>query len=95
MWPARFSAAVASGKLTRTDRRWLVDAEYETNEVTYIVLGMASDHSERAVSKRLLTNSGVEAVVVDLEMRGVTVHGRGLDVGALRALIESAGYQAA
>jgi len=67
----------------------------ETNEVTYIVPAMDCDGSESAVSNGLLTNPAVEAVVVDLEARGVTVHGRGLDLGALRALIEEAGYQAA
>jgi copper chaperone CopZ len=56
---------------------------------------MDSDHSESAVSNRLLTSPGVEAVVANLETRGVTVHGQGLDVMALRALIENAGYQPA
>jgi copper chaperone CopZ len=67
----------------------------ETTEVTYVVLNMDSDHSETAVSDRLLTNPGVDAVVVDLETKGVTVHGRGLDFAALRASIESGGYRAA
>ncbi len=72
-----------------------MDAGCETSEVTYIVLDIDCDRSESVVSDRLLTGLGVEAVVVDLETRGVTVHGRGLDVVALQAVIEDAGYQAA
>jgi len=64
-------------------------------DVTYIVPDLASDQGERTVSTRLLTIPNVEAVVVDLETKGVTVHGRELDTIALRATIESAGYQAA
>jgi copper chaperone CopZ len=67
----------------------------DTSEVTYIVPAMDCDDSESAVSNELLTNAAVEAVVVDLETRGVTVHGHGLDFVALRALIEEAGYRAA
>ena len=67
----------------------------ETSEVTYIVLNMDSDHSETTVSDRLLANPGVDAVVVDLGRKGVTVRGQHLDVLALRASIESVGYQAA
>lgn len=67
----------------------------ETSEVTYIVLNMDSDDSETTVSDRLLSNPGVDAVVVDLETRGVTVHGRGLNFATLRASIENAGYRAA
>jgi len=72
-----------------------MDAGRETSEVTYIVLNMDSDHSERAVSDQLLTNPGVDIVVVDLETKRVTVHGQGFDVVALRASIENAGYEAA
>jgi copper chaperone CopZ len=72
-----------------------VAAGCEASEVTYIVAAMNCDDSESAVSNGLLTNPGVEAVVVDLSTRGVTVHGHGLDFVALRALIEQAGYQAA
>jgi Heavy-metal-associated domain len=67
----------------------------ETSEVTYIVFGMDSDHAESAVSEGLLTSPSVEAVIVDFETRGVTVHGQELDVVAIRGLIENAGYQAA
>jgi hypothetical protein len=67
----------------------------ETSEVTYIVLGMNGDDSESAVSDGLLASPSVDAVVVDLETNGVTVHGQELDFVALRTLIESAGFQAA
>jgi hypothetical protein len=71
------------------------DAGGEASEVTYIVLDMDSDHSESAVTDRLLANPDVDAVIVDLATKGVTVRGQRLDVVALRALIESAGYRAA
>src|SRR5437868_2323657 len=60
-------------------------------DVTSLVPDLASDQGERTVSTRLLTIPNVEAVVVDLETKGVTVHGRELDTIALRATIESAG----
>ena len=63
-------------------------------DVTSLVPDLASDQGERAVSTRLLTIPNVEAVV-DFETKRVTVHGRELDTIALRATIESAGYQAA
>ena len=71
-----------------------MEAEYEMVDVTSLVPDLASDQGERAVSTRL-TIPDVEAVVVDLETKGVTVHGLELDTIALRATIESAGYQAA
>lgn len=82
-------------KLAFMDARRKMKVGLGTSEVTYIVPNMDSDHSEITVSDRLLTNPGVEAVVVDLETKGVTVHGRGLDVLALRASLDTAGYQAA
>ncbi len=66
----------------------------EQTEITYIVPELDSDQSESAVSRRLLTSPSVDAVLVDLATKGVTVHGHGLDALNLRALIESAGYQA-
>ena len=72
-----------------------MDTAYKESEITYIVPGLDSDQSESALSRRLLASPRVNAVVVDLTTKGVTVHGRGLDVPALRTLIESAGYQAA
>ena len=71
------------------------DTGSQANEVTYIVLNMDSDGSENKVSDRLLKTPGVDAVVVDLATKGVTVHGAALDVAALRTVIEDAGYQAA
>ena len=52
-----------------------MDAGREASEVTYTVLNMDSDHSESTVSDRLLTNPDVDAVVVDLTTKGVTVKG--------------------
>jgi len=71
------------------------DTGYEESEITYVVSGLDSDQSENEVSRLLLTSPGVDAVVVDLATKGVTVHGKALDALAVRALIESAGYRAA
>jgi Heavy-metal-associated domain len=95
MWLSPFCDELLSEMLDSYRRRSRVDAEYEMGNVTYIVPDLASDQGERAVSTRLLTIPNVEAVVVDLATKGVTVHGRELDSIALRAMIESAGYQAA
>ena len=65
------------------------------SEITYIIPGLDSDQAERVVSRRLLTSPRVEAIVIDLATKGVTVHGHALDAVAIRALIESAGYLAA
>ncbi len=67
----------------------------EQTEITYIVPELDSDQSESSVSRQFLTSPSVDAVLVDLATKGVTVHGHGLDALNLRALIESAGYQAA
>src|SRR5205809_7904126 len=91
MWLSPFCDELLSETLGSYRRRFLVEAEYEMVDVTYIVPDLASDQGERTVSPRLLTIPNVEAVVVDLETKGVTVHGRELDTIALRATIESAG----
>ena len=65
------------------------------SEVTYYVPGMSCGHCERAVSSELADAAGVDSVDVDLETKRVTVRGRDLDDGALRAAIEEAGYEAA
>ena len=63
--------------------------------LTYSVPGMDCAHCKQAVSEQLVSVSGVEAVEVDLDAKVVTIRGASLSDGALRAAIESAGYQAA
>jgi copper chaperone len=63
--------------------------------ITYTVPAMHCGHCEAAVTSELGAVEGVDAVVVDLDSKRVTVTGNGLDDAALRAAIEEAGYEAA
>lgn len=64
-------------------------------EITYTVPDMSCEHCKHPVSSELSLVPGVDSVEVDLDTKLVTVRGRELDDGALRAAIEAAGYQAA
>lgn len=64
-------------------------------EKSYTVPGMSCQHCVTAVSEEVGQVEGVESVDVALETKQVTVRGRDLDDGALRAAIEEAGYEAA
>jgi copper chaperone len=64
-------------------------------EQTYTVRGMSCGHCVAAVSIEVEGVAGVETVDVELETGQVTVRGRGLDDGAVRAAIEEAGYEVA
>jgi copper chaperone CopZ len=66
-----------------------------TETTTYSVPGMHCGHCKAAVTRELEAVAGVESVDVDLERKHVTITGRGLDDGALRAAIDEAGYEAA
>jgi copper ion binding protein len=63
-------------------------------EKTYTVSGMSCQHCVMAVSEEVGQVAGVESVDVALETKQVTVRGRDLDDGALRAAIDEAGYEA-
>jgi copper chaperone CopZ len=65
------------------------------SEIVYTVPDMSCEHCRHAVTHELLEVNGVEAVVVDLETKMVTVRGARLDDAALRAAIDDAGYDAA
>jgi copper chaperone len=65
------------------------------SEMTFSVPGMNCGHCEQAVSQELLAVAGVGSVDVDLDSKLVTVRGKALDDGRLRAAIEEAGYEAA
>jgi copper chaperone CopZ len=62
---------------------------------TYRVPEMSCSHCEEAIARRLAAVAGVERVEVDLRSKLVTVCGRDLDDGALRAAIDEAGYEVA
>jgi copper chaperone CopZ len=62
------------------------------SEIAYSVPGLSCEHCERAVTSELLALEGVEAVLVDLETKLVTVRGAALDDSLLRAAIGDAGY---
>jgi|Tabmets5t2r1_1033131.scaffolds.fasta_scaffold00962_2 copper chaperone len=61
---------------------------------TYTVPGMSCAHCVAAVSGEVGRVDGVDAVEVVLDTKQVTVRGRDLDDGALRAAIDEAGYEA-
>jgi copper chaperone len=65
------------------------------NELIYSVPGVSCEHCVGAVTGEVEQVAGVESVVVDLENKRVTVRGRSIDDGAVRAAIDEAGYDIA
>jgi copper chaperone len=65
------------------------------NELIYSVPGVSCEHCVGAVTGEVEQVAGVESVVVDLENKRVTVMGRAIDDGAVRAAIDEAGYDIA
>lgn len=65
------------------------------NELTYSVPGVSCEHCVGAVTREVEQVAGVESMVVDLENKRVTVTGRSIDDGAVRAAIDEAGYDIA
>jgi copper chaperone len=63
--------------------------------LSYRVPGVSCEHCRAAITKEVGVVSGVQSVEVDLEQKLVTVHGQGLDDGAVRAAIDEAGYDIA
>ena len=66
-----------------------------TQTLEYTVPGMSCAHCVAAVSEEVGAVQGVSSVVIDLDTKGVVVHGDGLDDAAIRAAIDEAGYEAA
>jgi copper chaperone CopZ len=62
------------------------------SEIAYSVPGLSCEHCERAVTSELLAVEGVDAVLVDLQTKLITVRGPALDDSLLRAAIAEAGY---
>ena len=67
-----------------------------TTTATYVVRGMTCQHCASAVTDELTAVPGVSAVQVDLAGGTATVtSATPLDVDALRAAVEEAGYELA
>lgn len=62
-------------------------------ETTYSVVGIATDHCVRSITREVTGVKGVTAVRVDLGNGEVTVLGDGYDDAAVRAAIDEAGYE--
>jgi copper chaperone len=56
--------------------------------------GMSCDHCRVAVTREVSRVAGVTGVDVDLDSKLVTVHGPGVEAGAVVAAIDEAGYDA-
>jgi copper chaperone len=70
-------------------------ADEKTEGKTFVVPGMSCENCERAVRHELLEVPGVQSVDINLVSKEVVVRGDALNVAALRAAIEDAGYEAA
>lgn len=63
--------------------------------LTYSVPGVSCEHCQRAIEGEVSQVEGVESVDVDLDAKTVTVSGEPLDVLAIVAAIDEAGYEVA
>ena len=63
--------------------------------VTYSVPAIHCAHCAMSIREEISEVEGVEVIDIDLDSKLVTVSGRELDDGNLRAAIEEAGYEAA
>ena len=66
-----------------------------SESVTYTVPAIHCAHCAMSIREEISEVEGVEVIDVDLDSKLVTVSGRELDDGKLRAAIEEAGYEAA
>jgi copper chaperone len=60
-----------------------------------IVEGMTCEHCVRSVTEEVGDVAGVESVAVDLASGQLTVVGAGVDLDAVRAAVDEAGYSVA
>jgi copper ion binding protein len=65
-----------------------------TSTVTLSVPGMTCGHCEAAVKSEVGKVAGVESVSVDLDSKDVVVAGDALDLVAIVAAVDEAGYEA-
>ncbi|CAN5711439.1 cation transporter [soil metagenome] len=63
--------------------------------ITYSVPAIHCAHCAASIREEVSEVEGVDEIDVDLEAKRVTIHGRELDDGALRAAIVEAGYDVA
>ncbi len=63
------------------------------SELTFSVPGMTCGHCEAAVKGEVGKVAGVAGVAVDLDTKIVTVAGESLDVAAIVAAIDEAGFE--
>lgn len=66
-----------------------------SREKTYTVNGMTCGHCELSVREEVEEVAGVESVQADRATGRLTVRGDGVDDAAVRAAVETAGYQVA
>jgi copper chaperone len=62
--------------------------------ITLSVPGMSCGHCEAAVKSEVGKVAGVHSVIVDLDTKDVVVAGEALDVDAVVAAVDEAGYEA-
>lgn len=62
------------------------------DELRFKVPGMTCGHCVAAVEGEIKKVDGVTGVTVDLESKDVVVQGAGLDLDAMRAAVDEAGY---
>jgi copper chaperone len=65
-----------------------------TSTVTLSVPGMSCGHCEASVKSEVGKVTGVESVSVDLDSKDVVVSGDALDLDAIIAAVDEAGYEA-
>jgi len=64
-----------------------------TESLVYDVPGITCEHCRTAITEEVRMVEGVESVVVDLELKRVTVEGPAGADAAVRAAIDEAGYE--
>jgi copper chaperone len=87
------SASSPAPTPSRTESGPIASPPAPARELTYVVSGMSCDHCIASVSEEVGALAGVEAVHADLETKLVRVRGAALDDVAVRAAIETAGYE--
>ncbi len=65
-----------------------------SDTITLSIPGMSCGHCEAAVKSEVAKVPGVASVSVDLDSKDVVVAGDALDIDALIAAVDEAGYEA-
>jgi copper chaperone CopZ len=89
------SCSCSTSAVADADQRTgLVGASPGEAELRYLVAGMSCGHCEAAVGEEVGRVPGVRSVEIDLAGKLVRVRGESVDDAAVRAAIDSAGYDA-